>query len=233
MKTDFQDLLVKTSRTFALSIPYLPEPVRLQVTLAYLIFRIADTFEDAATWPQQQRIEALGAFGRLLQTSHPEEAERLARQWQAEVPIDHDGYQELIEKVPAVLEAYFELDPAARQTIGEHALRTIEGMGEYVARTDADGELVLRDLEDLQQYCYIVAGIVGEMLTELFLAAAPDLERAEGLRAPLPQLRRSVAAGEHPQGRLLRRHGRALLLAAEPGPRHRLWSGAAGSAGQR
>lgn len=183
MKTDFQDLLVKTSRTFALSIPYLPEPVRLQVTLAYLIFRIADTFEDAATWPQQQRIDALDAFGRLLQTPRPDEAERLAQHWRAEVPIDHDGYQELIENVPAVLEAYFGLDSTARQTICEHALRTIQGMGEYVARTDADGELVLKDLDDLQQYCYIVAGIVGEMLTELFLAAAPDLKRAEALRA--------------------------------------------------
>ena len=38
-----EDLLVKTSRTFALSIPPLPEPLRSEVTIAYLLFRIADT----------------------------------------------------------------------------------------------------------------------------------------------------------------------------------------------
>ena len=78
---DFQDLLVKTSRTFALSIPYLPEPIRQQVTLAYLIFRIAETFEDAASWPQEQRIQALNDFGRLLGYPQPDEARRLARHW--------------------------------------------------------------------------------------------------------------------------------------------------------
>ena len=43
-----QDQLVKTSRTFALAIPLLPQPTARQVTVAYLLFRIADTFEDAS-----------------------------------------------------------------------------------------------------------------------------------------------------------------------------------------
>jgi len=49
--TRVEELLEKTSRTFALSIPVLPEPTRRQVMIAYLLFRIADTFEDAAHWP--------------------------------------------------------------------------------------------------------------------------------------------------------------------------------------
>ncbi len=179
---DFQDLLVKTSRTFALSIPYLPEPMRRQVTLAYLIFRIADTFEDAASWPRRKRLGALQDFAGLL--GHPSpEAPVLASRWQAEVPIDHAGYQELIQQVPAVLDAFFDLDATAQVVVRQHALRTIEGMGEFVSRTDDDGELELRDLDDLRHYCYIVAGIVGEMLTELFLIASPRLPRAPALRA--------------------------------------------------
>lgn len=179
---DFQDLLVKTSRTFALSIPYLPEPIRRQVTLAYLIFRIADTFEDAASWPRRKRRQALQDFARLLE--HPSaQAPALASRWQAEVPIDHAGYQELIRQVPAVLDAFFALDATARGVMRQHALRTIEGMGEFVSRTDDRGELELRDLDDLRHYCYIVAGIVGEMLTELFLLASPELPRASALRA--------------------------------------------------
>jgi len=45
--TDVDDLLQKTSRTFAVTIPMLPSPTRQQVGLAYLLFRIIDTFEDA------------------------------------------------------------------------------------------------------------------------------------------------------------------------------------------
>jgi len=111
---DLHDLLVKTSRTFALSIPYLPEPTRQEVTVAYLLFRIADTFEDAASWPRERRITALAEFQRLLSAQEPEETRRLAAQWSDAAPIDHAGYQELMEEVPFVLEAFFGLSPAAR-----------------------------------------------------------------------------------------------------------------------
>ena len=39
-------LLERTSRTFALSIPFLPAELQRSVTVAYLIFRIVDTIED-------------------------------------------------------------------------------------------------------------------------------------------------------------------------------------------
>ena len=173
---DLDDLLTKTSRTFALSIPLLPEPTRRQVTLGYLLFRIADTFEDAATWPNAQRVEALETFCELLTGDrlHDRTAEQ-AERWAQQVPIDHDGYQELLEEIPAVLESFFELEPRARGLVRDHVIRTAKGMVGYVDRTDAQGKLLLEDLNDLRDYCYVVAGIVGEMLTELFLLDRPEL----------------------------------------------------------
>ena len=47
----------------------------------------------------------------------------------------------------------------------------------FVART-RDGRLVLSSLDDLKAYCYVVAGLVGEMLTELFLLDRPRLRDA-------------------------------------------------------
>ena len=41
-------LLPGVSRTFALTIPQLPEPLRVPVTNAYLLCRIADTFLETA-----------------------------------------------------------------------------------------------------------------------------------------------------------------------------------------
>jgi len=49
---------------------------------------------------------------------------------------------------------------------------------------EAGGELRLADLQDLRDYCYVVAGIVGEMLTELYLLGRSNLAPiAETLRA--------------------------------------------------
>ncbi|MEM7480082.1 MAG: squalene/phytoene synthase family protein [Acidobacteriota bacterium] len=172
---DLDVLLEKTSRTFALSIPLLPEPTRREVTIAYLLFRIADTFEDAAVWPPERRKEALAEFSELLDQPRREQADRLAASWRRAVPSDHAGYLELVAATPTVLKAFEDLSPAAQRIVRHHTLRTARGMADFVDRADASGRLELRTFEDLVDYCYIVAGIVGELLTDLFLLDRPAL----------------------------------------------------------
>lgn len=180
---DLQDLLIKSSRTFALSIPLLPEPTDNEVCIAYLLFRIADTFEDSTAWSQGVRVQALRDFLDLLDRPEEHRCVELTQRWTAEPPCEHPGYLELLAEVPAVMAAYRELAPAARDQVRRHTARTAEGMIGYVSRTDEGGTLRLRDLEDLRGYCYVVAGIVGEMLTELFLLGRGELESAAaGLR---------------------------------------------------
>jgi farnesyl-diphosphate farnesyltransferase len=180
------DLLVKTSRTFALSIPVLPEPTRREVTVAYLLFRIADTLEDSTLWPQQRKLDELGSFDALLAEPSLGRAAELAGSWVAEPPLDHEGYVELLSETPRVLQAWLELDDRARALVARHTRRTIEGMAGFVSREER-GLLRLTDLDDLRAYCYAVAGIVGEMLTELFLLGRSVL-------TPLaPLLRRNAA----------------------------------------
>ncbi len=184
-------LLAETSRTFALSIPRLPEPVRDEVTLAYLLFRIADTFEDAATWSRARRLDALSEFSSLLERHDSDRARALVSSWLREPPCDHQGYLDLLRETPDVLDRAQRLEARARAVVIRHALRTAHGMAGFVARSDERGSLRLTDLEDLKAYCYVVAGIVGELLTDLFLIAAPSLSSVEGdLRA------RAVTFGE-------------------------------------
>ncbi len=187
-----QDLLVKTSRTFALAIPLLPDPTLREVTIAYLLFRIADTFEDASVlWEKPQQIRALEAFGDLLRDPSVERARELSRQWQAKPSSEHPGYLELLDRTPDVIAAFLELTPGAQRVVAHHTIRTAEGMATVVERTGSDGVLRLDSIPELQDYCYIVAGIVGEMLTDLFLLERPSLEPiADYLR------QRSVAFGE-------------------------------------
>lgn len=177
-------LLVETSRTFALAIPLLPAPTRRAVSVAYLLFRVADTLEDAETWSRRKRAEALQELADLL--GGRGDARELARAWAQDPPINHAGYMHLLELTPALLQTLDQLGSATAAIVREHALRTTLGMRD-VLRTEAWAPLRrsvrLRSLEELRQYCYTVAGIVGELLTDLFVHATPALQ------AELPTLR--------------------------------------------
>jgi farnesyl-diphosphate farnesyltransferase len=48
------------------------------------------------------------------------------------------------------------------------------GMGQFQLRGDKIG---LQDLEELDQYCYYVAGVVGQMLTTLFCLYSPEIAK--------------------------------------------------------
>lgn len=175
---DLPGLLERTSRTFALSIPRLPEPTRLAVTLAYLLFRLADTFEDAERWPRARRAEALTDLLTLLAdppVAPPSLAVELSRRWTDGRPTEHEGYLDLVAATPALLEALADLSPSSRSIVLHHARRTALGMRGFVDRSDERGSLHLATLGDLRDYCYVVAGIVGEMLTDLFIEESPAL----------------------------------------------------------
>lgn len=176
---ELEQLLEKTSRTFALAIPFLPNPPRREVGTAYLLFRIADTFEDATRWPRVERLEALASFQALVREPNPEKAERLARQWVVSRPCDHEGYLELLAKTPGVLAVLGSFSDSRREIVVRHTVRTAEGMAGFVERGDSEGGLKLTNRDELRRYCYVVAGIVGELLTDLFIDASPNLRSIE------------------------------------------------------
>jgi len=172
---DLNELLEQTSRTFALTVPLLPAPIREQVTLAYLLLRIADTVEDAEQWSADRRVEELMAFASLIQHRSAADAALFRDRMAAEPPVAHAGYRLLLAHTPEVIAALDALPPAPREIVSKYVLMTVEGMASTVERLGADGKLVLRSMEELRRYCYVVAGLVGELLTELFLIAAPSL----------------------------------------------------------
>ena len=182
------DLLMKTSRTFALSIPVLPAPTRIEVTVAYLMFRIADTLEDATRWSREKQLAELDAFAQLLHEPSLDAARDLATRWTDAPPCRHAGYLELLHQSPLVLDTMLHLLPEARELVRGHTLRTIERMASFVARAREGAGVQLQDTEDLRAYCYAVAGIVGEMLTELFLLGR------DSLKVTAPFLRQNAAA---------------------------------------
>lgn len=151
--TDLSLLLDQTSRTFALAIPLLPEPLRQQVTVAYLLFRTADTLEDATLWSKDARVQALRSLEQVLRGPDVSHATSLAREWLEHPPLEHAGYLSLLQEFPGLLRANNELTEGARETINSHTLRTVAGMIEFARQNDRSDRLRLNTLSELRDYC--------------------------------------------------------------------------------
>src|SRR3954462_508040 len=186
--TGIDDLLQKTSRTFALTIPQLPLPTRDEVGLAYLLFRIVDTFEDPTRGAPPDRRPAIREFLPLLQEPDPAQARRFAARCTADPPVDHAGYMDLLREIPLVLSYLHGLPAPSREILRAHVRRSAEGMIEVVSRAGVDRVLRLDSIPELRDYCYVVAGIVGEMLTELFLLNHPKVSPARDFLRARSQL---------------------------------------------
>lgn len=189
---DLDQHLAATSRTFALSIPQLADPPRREVSVAYLLLRIADTLEDATRWPRRERLDALGRFAALMRQPSQASAAECVRGWLESPPCDHQGYLELLRETPELLAELERFPRARREAVVAHTVRTCEGMARFIEQADEAGNLRLGSLQELQGYCYVVAGIVGELLTDLLVDVSAE---AAGVEPQLRQRERAFGEG--------------------------------------
>lgn len=169
MQTDWDfctTSLQRVSRTFSRPIELLPGNLRRAVTSGYLLCRVVDTIEDNESFGLEERDARYRMFHEVLggQSATP----RFEASWagvQGSSPEEIDLCAQ-VHRVMAVLdEAPPEMHAAVVRWVAEMA----RGMQIYSHRAgDADGVIAPTTIEDLQRYCYFVAGTVGHMLTELF-----------------------------------------------------------------
>jgi len=157
-------LLDGVSRTFALTIPQLPEPVHQVVANGYLLCRIVDTIEDEATLPGEKKRRFCERFIAVVQGK--EEAERFARDFASSLsdrtpPAEH----ELIRVVPRVIAITHGFSAEDRAALQDCVAIMARGMADFQDRDLSSG---LETLQEMNRYCYYVAGVVGEMLTRVF-----------------------------------------------------------------
>ncbi|MFW6050128.1 MAG: FAD-dependent oxidoreductase [Myxococcota bacterium] len=174
--------LGEVSRTFARPIAMLPGDLRTAVTCGYLLCRIADTVEDHPTLPTVERDALYDALLGVLERGDAPEA--FARRFRRHVPGDGPDHR-LCCELPRVWRTFRALPDDLQQRTTPWVAEMTRGMQIYSHRTAAaDGLYALHTVEDLQRYCYFVAGTVGHMLTELFLARmqGADRDRATRLR---------------------------------------------------
>jgi len=185
----FQDrILAGVSRTFALTIPTLPEALRVPVTNAYLLCRIADTIEDDAALSVSDKRE----FGRRFVAVTVGRADPLA--FSAELlprlaATTLAAEKELISRTDLVVALTRGFDGAQRVALTNCVEKMSAGMHKFQCRAGLEG---VADQAEMDEYCYYVAGVVGEMLTELFCLHSRAIARQ---RSALMQLAPSFGQG--------------------------------------
>ena len=163
-----EEILPHVSRTFALTIPQLPPGLRTAVTNAYLLCRIADTIEDEPAVSPEETFQFLERFAAVVSGAKDPAALACAldgRFSDRTLPAERD----LVRNLERIVRVTWGLG-AQRAAIERCITLMCRGMHEFQRSASLRG---LPRSSDLDGYCYYVAGVVGEMLTELFCAYSP------------------------------------------------------------
>jgi farnesyl-diphosphate farnesyltransferase len=174
-KEYLNEFMNKVSRSFAVVVACIEEPLRAYMTTAYLICRVADNIEDCqrpAAWKQARFAE----LSQLLE--EPALAPDVLSGWDREEwpGLTSDEREQMrLESGLSLWQIYALIPDDARTSIRRWASAMAEGMEHledpqhdpsWITR---DGVQMLCDEEDYNRYCYFVAGTVGHMVTELVI----------------------------------------------------------------
>jgi farnesyl-diphosphate farnesyltransferase len=185
----YQDqILPHVSRTFALTIPQLPAALRISVTNAYLLCRIADTIEDEPALSPPETLAFLQRFKAALAGRGDPRVLSL----DLEKRLSHrtlETERELVGNMQRVIGVTAALSAPQRMAIHRCVELMCYGMPRFQSTASLRG---LPRLADLDDYCYYVAGVVGDMLTDLFCDYSPAIARR---RSGLQSLAVSFAQG--------------------------------------
>lgn len=178
-------MLQKVSRTFALNITQLEGDIFKVVLVGYLLFRIADTFEDSLYQTEIEKIKDLKDFSEIFK-GNKGLAERLRLYESLKFRWEEDSdAKNLVENGHIVLRSYFDLPKIYREIVDPLIVETSEGMAEFQRLKSESKNKVFQfnDVKELELYCYYVAGVVGIMLTKIFSQIKNISEKKKELEA--------------------------------------------------
>lgn len=148
-------MLQNVSRSFALVIQQLGVELRNAVCIFYLVLRALDTVEDDTSIATEVKVPILKDFHQHIYD----------RNWHFSCGTKH--YKVLMDEFHHVVTAFLELDRGYQETIEEITKRMGAGMAKFICKE-------VETIDDYDEYCHYVAGLVGLGLSRLFHNA--DLE---------------------------------------------------------
>ena len=157
-------ILGSVSRTFALTIPLLPPTIEVVVGNTYLLCRIIDTIEDAAELSPIEKQELSKLFLEAVLGAISVET-FVSPCLEALKNYSNVDELDLIAHTPTVLRILHTFPDADQAAISRCVSIMSDGMSHFHGRQTQEG---LKDLAEFEEYCYVVAGVVGELLTSIF-----------------------------------------------------------------
>jgi len=157
---ELNHILKDVSRSFYLSMRILPARMREVVSLAYLMARISDTLADEGTLDSQVRLSILHSLkvGEITQLGEALK-EFTSR-------FTNPKEQALLKQLEVIWNLKEELPAIERNLVNEVLDHIIEGQIEDVKRFEID-QTQIKEKVELFDYCYKVAGCVGEFWTKV------------------------------------------------------------------
>ena len=160
-------LLRSVSRSFYLSIRFLPAPLREPIGLAYLLARTTDTVADTAQVSASVRIQTMNLLSDAIQgrASRDVVGNRIASLFSLQ---QNTSERQLLESLPDCLAWLDRMEHADRSDIRLVLEKIMRGQMLDLQRFDDPNEIRgLGTAADLDEYTYLVAGCVGEFWTQL------------------------------------------------------------------
>jgi farnesyl-diphosphate farnesyltransferase len=169
------------SRTFALTVDVLEEPMSSYICIGYLVCRIADTVEDAGHIPPAEQADILRLYDAALDPEDDTDIEAFATAVEPYVPEERTDDWDVVVNAPRVVRTFEALPADVREAVTPPARELVQGMAMFVERyADTDG-LRIQSREELEEYCYYAAGTVGNLITNLVTRGDIDNERRNKL----------------------------------------------------
>jgi farnesyl-diphosphate farnesyltransferase len=159
-------MLPRVSRTFAICIRLLPPELEHSVLVAYLLCRIADTIEDTIRLRPGDKKRLLAHFSTCLDEMGPD-AEPLQEAFAESIDDD----ERLAREADVVLREFQQLPERHQSAVRPWVKEMCTGMAAFAEESEGEQDTTstsIATVQDLERYCYYVAGTVGHLLTELF-----------------------------------------------------------------
>jgi farnesyl-diphosphate farnesyltransferase len=182
-------ILRSVSRSFYLSIRFLPPQLREPIALAYLLARATDTVADTTAISGTVRMESLKMLSDGIQGKALREV--VLTRVASFVPLQKNAAERtLLNSLPDCLEWLEQIESADREDIRAVLEKITHGQMLDLHRFDNPAQVrAIRTAADLDEYTYLVAGCVGEFWTRLcfrhlrdFASLIPDEMLALGRR---------------------------------------------------
>ncbi len=151
--------LAQVSRSFAFCIEELKSDLQSHVALAYLLFRVLDTIEDAEWQDPELQRKSFALFSALITEKEKNSEFFVQTLLQSKM---NKKEEELLRESQALFDALAALDSKTKKPL-VLALKTMSAGMEYFA---LEKKHQIQNIAELNLYCYFVAGCIGELLSE-------------------------------------------------------------------